>query len=126
MRFMYMVKMDETPREVPQSLFEAMAAYDEEGRRTGVLLLSEGLLPSAAGALISAVDGKVKAVDGLFAEAEDSSGAMPWSTSARRRAVELGRRLVQLHLDHVPDGTARSRSARSRTSDARATAAGAW
>ena len=74
MRFMCMVKMDETPREVPQSLYEAMAAYDEEGRRTGVLLLSEGLLPSAAGAIVSAVDGKVKAVDGPVAEAKELVG----------------------------------------------------
>ena len=104
MRFMCMVKMDETPREVPQSLYEAMAAYDEEGRRTGVLLLSEGLLPSAAGAIISAVDGKVKAVDGPFAEAKELVGGYAVvDVHSKEEAVELGRRLVQLHLDHIPD-----------------------
>jgi len=104
MRFMCMVKMDETPREVPQSLYEAMAAYDEEGRRTGVLLLSEGLLPSAAGAIISAVDGLHLAVDGPFAEAKELVGGYAVvDVHSKEEAVELGRRLVQLHLDHIPD-----------------------
>ena len=104
MRFMCMVKMDETPREVPQSLYQAMAAYDAEGRRTGVLLLSEGLLPSAAGAIISAVDGTVKAVDGPFAEAKELVGGYAVvDVHSKEEAVELGRRLVQLHLDHIPD-----------------------
>ena len=104
MRFMCMVKMDETPREVPASLYEAMAAYDREGRMNGTLILSEGLLPSSAGAIISAVDGKVKALDGPFAEAKELVGGYAViDVHSKEEAVELGRRLVQLHLDHIPD-----------------------
>ena len=58
MRFMCMVKMDETPREVPQSLYEAMAAYDAGGPPHRRAPAQRGLLPSAAGAIISAVDGR--------------------------------------------------------------------
>ncbi|WP_163542459.1 YciI family protein [Occultella kanbiaonis] len=104
MRFLCMVKMDEhSPNEVPASLYEAMAAYEREGRTNGTLVESQGLLPSDAGALVSAVDGRVKSVDGPFAEAKELVGGYAIvDVHSRAEAVELGRRLVRLHLEHIP------------------------
>lgn len=104
MRFLCMVQTDENPAwEVPAGLYEAMAEYDREGRMNGTLVESQGLLPSAAGAIVSAADGRIKAVDGPFAEAKELVGGYAVvDVHSREEAVELGRRLVQLHLDHIP------------------------
>jgi hypothetical protein len=105
MRFLSMVQTEENPPwEVPGSLYEAMAAYDQEGRMNGTLIESQGLLPSDAGAIISAADGRMKAVDGPFAEAKELVGGYAIvEVHSREEAVELGRRLVQLHLEHIPN-----------------------
>ncbi|MBM7502645.1 YciI family protein [Agromyces aurantiacus] len=105
MRFLCMVQTDENPPwEIPGALYEAMAAYDQEGRLNGTLVESRGLLPSAAGAIVSAADGRVKAIDGPFAEAKELVGGYAVvDVRSREEAVELGRRLVQLHLEHIPE-----------------------
>jgi hypothetical protein len=105
MRFLCMVQIEENPPwKVPGSLYEAMAAHDREGRMNGTLVESQGLLPSEAGAVVSAADGRVKAVDGPFAEAKELVGGYAvLEVHSREEAVELARRLVQLHLEHIPD-----------------------
>ncbi|MDQ0577665.1 YciI family protein [Agromyces albus] len=105
MRFMCMVKMDEAnPQgEAPPELYQAMAEYDREGRLNGTLIDSQGLLPSAAGAIVSLADGKIKAIDGPFAEAKELVGGYAViDVHSREEAVELGRRLMQIHVDHWP------------------------
>jgi hypothetical protein len=105
MRFMCMVKMDETNPQgaAPPALYEAMAAYDREGRLNGTLIDSQGLLPSAAGAVVSLADGRIKVVDGPFAETKELVGGYAViDVHTREEAVELGRRLMQVHLDNWP------------------------
>ena len=104
MRFLCMVRMDEARTgEAPPALYEAMAAYDQEGRTNGTLVESQGLLPSAAGAIVTVADGRAKAIDGPFAEAKELVGGYAVvDVRSREEAVELGRRLVQLHLDNWP------------------------
>jgi hypothetical protein len=105
MRFMCMVKMDErNPQgEAPPELYQAMADYDREGRLSGTLIDSQGLLPSAAGAIVSLADGKIKAIDGPFTEAKELVGGYAViDVRSREEAIELGRRLMQIHVDHWP------------------------
>ncbi len=46
----------------------------------------------------------MKALDGPFAEAKELVGGYAViDVHSKEEAVELGRRLVQLHLDHIPD-----------------------
>ena len=105
MKFMCLLRSDENqPIEPPTpALFAAMAAYSEEGLRTGVLVDQGGLLPSAAGAIVSLADGAIKAVDGPFTEARELVGGYAViEVSSRAAAVEHARALMQIHVDHWP------------------------
>jgi len=46
-------------------------AYIEENLKSGVLVASEGCLPSALGAKVRRMDGKFAVIDGPFSEAKD-------------------------------------------------------
>ena len=103
MRYMCLMKSTEANGETPAALYEAMAEYDRWGRATGILVDSQGLLPSAAGAIVSLVDGSIKAVDGPFTEAKELVGGYAViEVHSREEALELGRRLMQLHKDNWP------------------------
>lgn len=103
MRYLCMMKSSESNGEPPSSLFEAMGEYDRWGRANGVLVDSQGLLPSGSGAIVSLVDGDIKAVDGPFTEAKELVGGYAViEVRTREEALELGRRLMQIHKDHWP------------------------
>ena len=105
MRFMTMVKFDESLPMGPPSpaLFEAMGEFAAEGARTARWLIRAGLLPSAAGAIVSLVNGSIKAVDGPFTEAKELVGGYAvLEVRSKAEAVELARRLMQIHKDHWP------------------------
>jgi hypothetical protein len=74
MRFMVMVKSNEQSEdgEPPSSeLLEAMARYNEELVKAGVLLDANGLTPSADGAIVQFTDGEPTVIDGPFTEAKE-------------------------------------------------------
>ena len=52
MRYMCLIKSSESNGEAPPAVYEAMAEYDRWGRANGVLIESEGLLPSAAPSVV--------------------------------------------------------------------------
>ena len=104
MRYMCLIKSTESNGEAPPAVYEAMAEYDRWGRANGVLMESEGLLPSAAGAIVSLIDGNIKAVDGPFTEAKELvGGSAVIEVRSLEAARELGRRLMQIHKDHWPE-----------------------
>ena len=103
MRYMCLMKSSESNGETPPAVYEAMAEYDRWGRATGVLIDSQGLLPSEAGMIVSLADGTIKAVDGPFTEAKELVGGYAViEVRTREEALELGRRLMQLHKDNWP------------------------
>ena len=105
MRFMTMVKFDESLPMGPPTpeLIQAMGEFAAEGARNGTLIDQGGLLNSAAGAIVSLADGTIKAVDGPFAEAKELVGGYAvLEVRSKAEAVELARRLLQLHKDHWP------------------------
>ena len=105
MRFMCLLKSDENQQidPPPPALFAAMAAFGEEGLRSGVLVEQGGLLPSAAGAIVSLADGQIKATDGPFTEARELVGGYAViEVGSREEAVDHARRLMQIHADHWP------------------------
>jgi hypothetical protein len=104
-RFMEMLKFDESlpAGPPPPALFEAMAEYAAEGARNGTLVDQGGLLPSAAGAIVSLVDGSIKAVDGPFTEAKELIGGYAVvEVRSKAEAIELAKRLMQIHKDYWP------------------------
>ena len=89
MRYMCLMKSSESNGETPPAVYEAMAEYDRWGRANGVLVVSQGLLPSSTGAIVSLVDGNIKAVDGPFTEAKELvAGYWVWQVKSKEEAVE--------------------------------------
>jgi hypothetical protein len=74
MRFMVLVKAskDSEAGVLPsEEQLAAMAKYNEELVRAGVMLAGEGLQPSSKGARVRFADGKATVIDGPFAETKE-------------------------------------------------------
>jgi hypothetical protein len=103
MRFLTMVKMDESmpAGPPPPALFAAM---DELAQRVDSIMLdSGGLLPSAAGAQVRVTDGKVTVVDGPFAEAKEVIGGYAiFELRSKEDAIEQARQFMELHVKYWP------------------------
>ena len=89
--------------ETPPAVYEAMAEFDRWGRVNGMLVEHRRTAAELGRRDRVAVDGHIKAVDGPFAEAKELVGGYAViDVRSRDEAVELGRRLMQIHLDHWP------------------------
>src|SRR6476659_8621476 len=73
MRFMTMIKSDESMPwgPPPPAVWEAMAAFAQEGALNGTLIEQAGLGSSAQGAIVSLANGPIKVIDGPFAESKE-------------------------------------------------------
>jgi hypothetical protein len=98
MRFMVMVKAtrESEAGEFPEGskeLFEAMARYNEEMVKAGVMLAGEGLQPSSKGARVKFAGGKRTVTDGPFAEAKELvAGFWLIQVKSREEAIEWVKR----------------------------------
>src|SRR4051812_37741621 len=100
MRYMMLFKPDKDPEPgVPpckQNLPE-MAKLMGELRKSGVLLATEGLLPSDSGARVRLTGGKLTIRDGPFAEAKELvAGFAIVNVRSREEAVELAKRFLAI------------------------------
>jgi hypothetical protein len=105
MRFMSMIKSDESVSygDVPPAVYEAMGAFAKEGFENGTLIEQGGLGPSEQGAIVSLVDGSISVHDGPFAEAKELVGGYAViEVRSKEEAVELARRLLQIHQHNWP------------------------
>jgi hypothetical protein len=97
MRFMVMIKSDETTENgiLPtEDELTAMGRYNEELVKAGVLLAGEGLHPSSRGALIKFTDGKPTVIDGPFAEAKELiAGFWLIDVKSKEEAIEWMKRI---------------------------------
>jgi hypothetical protein len=105
MRFMMIVKADkdsEAGKLPSEAALAAMAKYNEELIKAGVMLDGLGLQPSSRGARITKQGGKVKVIDGPFAETKELIAGY-WLIQVRNReeAIEWAKRIP---FDHVHDG----------------------
>jgi len=98
MRFMVMVratKMTEAGEFPPdmEKLLAAMAAYNEELVKAGVMLDGAGLQPSSKGARVRFSGDKVTVIDGPFAEAKELiAGYWLFECKSKEEAIEWARR----------------------------------
>lgn len=103
MRFMTLVKSRETSGPPPKALMDAIAKLGEEGFKSGVLVETGGLLPSATGALVRLSGGKVTVMDGPFTEAKELIGGYAvFEVKTRQEAIEHAVRFMELHRQHWP------------------------
>ncbi|HZD49787.1 MAG TPA: YciI family protein [Silvibacterium sp.] len=84
-----------TPEEMAK-----MGAYVEESIKSGVLVASEGCLPSALGAKVRRTDGKFSVVDGPFTEAKEVVGGLAViNANSKEHAIEITRSFMNVAGD---------------------------
>lgn len=103
MRFIMMIKANKDYEAgVPPDpkLLAAIGQYTQEMIKKGVVLATEGLLPSSKGARVRLTDGKLTVTDGPFTEAKELIGGFAIvKASSRMEAIELGSRFMMLHKE---------------------------
>jgi hypothetical protein len=101
MRFMMMVKANkdsEAGKMPSEELLAAMAKYNDELMKAGVLLDLTGLHPSSKGARIKFSGGKRTVIDGPFAETKELIGGY-WliQVKSKEEAMEWAKRAPSPH-----------------------------
>ena len=100
MRFLSMIRIDETTGQVPSDqLMADMGQLIEELTRTGQLVSTAGLRPTSEGVRVRLRrGGKLSVVDGPFTETKEVIGGYAiLEAQSREEAVELTRRFLKVH-----------------------------
>jgi hypothetical protein len=100
MRFLSMIRIDETAGQVPsEQLMSDMGQLIEEMTRTGQLVSTAGLRPSAEGVRVRLHrGGKLTVMDGPFTETKEVIGGYAiLEAPSKAEAVELTRRFLKVH-----------------------------
>jgi hypothetical protein len=109
MRFMVMVKAtkDSEAGKLPsEELLAAMAKFNEEMAKAGVMLDGNGLQPSSKGARVRFSGDKRTVIDGPFAETKELSPVTGSCNASRLRRRSNGSGAAPIHIRRM----ARSRS----------------
>ena len=103
MRFIIIRRADEATEagaRASEALIEAMARYNEELVKAGVMLAGDGLHPTAKGALVKFSGGRPTVVDGPFTEAKELvAGFTMIDVGSKAEAIEWARRWPTLDGD---------------------------
>ena len=103
MRFMVMIKGNadyEAGLPPPPELMAGMMKLTEEMTKTGALLATDGLQPTAKGARIKLAAGKRSVIDGPFAEAKEVIGGYAIiEARSMYEAQALVQRVIDVHVD---------------------------
>ena len=84
----------------PAEEMEKMGAYIEESIKSGVLVASEGCMPSALGARVRRTDGKFAVADGPFTEAKELIGGFAViNANSKEHAIEITRNFMNVAGD---------------------------
>ena len=79
---------------------EKMGAYIDKSIKSGVLIATEGCLPSALGAKVRRADGKFTVTDGPFSEAKEVVGGFALiNASSKEHAIEITREFMNVAGD---------------------------
>jgi hypothetical protein len=100
MRFLSMIRIDETTGHVPsEQLMADMGRLIEELTRTGQLVSTAGLRPTAEGVRVRLHrGGRLTTIDGPFTETKEVIGGYAiLEAQSKAEAVELTRRFLQVH-----------------------------
>ena len=100
MRFLSMIRIDETTGQVPsEQLMADMGKLIEELTRTGELVSTAGLRPTSEGVRVRLHrGGKLSVVDGPFTETKEVVGGYAiLEAQSKAEAVELTRRFLKVH-----------------------------
>jgi hypothetical protein len=100
MRFLSMIRIDETAGQVPsEQLMADMGKLMDELTRTGQLVSTAGLRPTTEGVRVRLHrGGRLTAVDGPFTETKEVIGGYAiLEAQSKAEAVDLTRRFLKVH-----------------------------
>ena len=99
MRFLSMIRVDETTGQVPsEKLMTDMGRLIEQMTKDGVLLDTAGLRPTAEGVRMRLRHGKITTSDGPFTEAKEVIGGYAvLNAASKEEAIEYTRRFLEIH-----------------------------
>ena len=101
MRFISMIRVDETTGQVPsEQLMNDMGKLIEELTRSKKLVSTAGLRPTSEGVRVILRGGRLSVRDGPFAETKEVIGGYAiLETASKEEAIELTRRFLKVHGD---------------------------
>jgi hypothetical protein len=100
MRFLSIYKTTETNIPPTAEHMAKMEKLIEESVKAGVLVATEGCLPSALGARVRLSGGKVTVVDGPFTESKELiAGFALLQTKSKEEAIELTKKFLSVAGD---------------------------
>ena len=100
MRFLSMIRLQETGQKPSPRLMEEMGKLIDEMTRAGQLVSTAGLRPTAEGVRVRSRFGKLSRTDGPFTETKAVIGGYALLEAASmEEAVEMTRRFLAIHGD---------------------------
>ncbi|MEO3781981.1 YciI family protein [Actinocorallia sp. B10E7] len=103
MRYLVTLKSGSPASPPPPELMDAIMALGDEATKSGALLDTAGLMPSAAGgARVSLSGGELTVTDGPFAETKELISYVVYQVRDKEEAVEWASRFLRLHRDLWP------------------------
>lgn len=103
MRYLVLLKAAQPDTPPPPELMEAIAKLGEEATRSGALLDTAGLAPSAqGGARVQLTGTELHVTDGPFTEAKELISYAIYEVRSKEEAVEWASRFIKLHRDLWP------------------------
>jgi len=101
MRFLSMIRVDETTGHVPsERLMADMGRFMDELTREGVMIDTAGLRPTAEGVRVRLRRGKLSMTDGPFTETKEVIGGYAiLEVTSKAHAIELTKRFLEVHGD---------------------------
>lgn len=98
MRFLSMIRIQETGRMPSEQLIADMGRLIEQMTREGTLVDTAGLRPSAEGVRVRLRQGRLSTTDGPFTESKEVIGGYAiLNADSMAQAIELTKRFLALH-----------------------------
>jgi hypothetical protein len=103
MRFMMLVKSKENSGPPPRELMEAMGELAAQAVKTGAMLQTGGLAPTAMSTRVRLAGGEVRSIDGPFAETKEVVGGFAiFELKSKEEAVQATLHFMELHRKFWP------------------------
>lgn len=109
MRYLVVLEATQPTTPPPAELMSRIMQLGEEATRSGAMLDTAGLAPSAAGAKVTASPAGVQVTDGPFAESKEMISYAIYDTRTKEEAVEWTTRFMALHHELWPGWQGESR-----------------